>query len=200
MIQISAGAPSLSRRKAGGCRVALDEAGKRYGRLTVLERAPNKKNYATWLCRCDCGGEVETRGTQLRCGISRSCGCLRNDRARERLSLPVGISARNRALATMRANARRRGLDWSLPRDQALTLMSEDCFYCGAEPSNVSQGRNGAFTYNGLDRIDASEGYFPDNVVAACYQCNQAKRRKSPDEFLTWVKRIYFHSVGRKGM
>lgn len=53
-----------------------DEAGKRYGRLTVLGYAgAGKFNRALWLCRCDCGVEKIVTGHCLRHGLSKSCGC-----------------------------------------------------------------------------------------------------------------------------
>lgn len=61
---------------------AEDLTGKRFGRLTVVERAltPNRRHNTHWLCKCDCGGETITRGCALRNGQSQSCGCLRYER------------------------------------------------------------------------------------------------------------------------
>lgn len=51
--------------------------GKRFGRLVVIERHGSAKYGGTvWLCRCDCGAEKIARGQSLRCGDTRSCGCL----------------------------------------------------------------------------------------------------------------------------
>lgn len=52
-----------------------DETGNVYGKLTVLRFAGMYNNHARWLCRCECGREVDVRGTMLRCGNHRSCGC-----------------------------------------------------------------------------------------------------------------------------
>ena len=52
--------------------------GKRYGRLTVLQReGTNRDGKAMWKCRCDCGKEVVVIGKNLRTGNSKSCGCKR---------------------------------------------------------------------------------------------------------------------------
>ena len=60
------------------------EEGARIGRWTVLCPAP-KRGYAEyWNCRCDCGVEREVFGRSLKHGLTRSCGCLRDDRTRER--------------------------------------------------------------------------------------------------------------------
>lgn len=62
--------------------------GKTFGRLTVVEQAPTpagKTGREAWYrCRCQCGGEITTRGTSLRRGITRSCGCLRREENQQR--------------------------------------------------------------------------------------------------------------------
>src|SRR5947199_56618 len=61
-----------------------DEIGNTYGRLTVLSCAgPGSNGKPAWLCRCDCGGETVVQGNRLRRGITRSCGCLRSESARQ---------------------------------------------------------------------------------------------------------------------
>lgn len=45
--------------------------GKRFGKLTVIERRPNYK----WLCQCDCGTCCEVLTWNLTSGRTNSCGC-----------------------------------------------------------------------------------------------------------------------------
>lgn len=68
--------------------VLIDLVGQRFGRLTVIEKAPRKgtTTNARWICRCDCGNFTEVLGTTLRRGEARSCGCLRSDFFREKLT------------------------------------------------------------------------------------------------------------------
>jgi hypothetical protein len=54
-----------------------DEAGRRFGRLIVVEFAGMRKGHAIWRCRCDCGVVAIVRSIKLRSGQTRSCGCLR---------------------------------------------------------------------------------------------------------------------------
>ena len=54
----------------------IDLTGQRFGKLVVIKRVPNKNKRTMWLCKCDCGNEVEVRSDQLRGGITNSCGCL----------------------------------------------------------------------------------------------------------------------------
>lgn len=60
---------------------AIDETGKKYGYLTVIERAPNSQSgRAKWVCNCDCGTKgVVVLGHQLRSGRTKSCGCYQKE-------------------------------------------------------------------------------------------------------------------------
>jgi 5-methylcytosine-specific restriction endonuclease McrA len=53
----------------------IDETGNRYGRLVVTKYNGPIKGYATWLCQCDCGETSTPRGSDLRTGRTKSCGC-----------------------------------------------------------------------------------------------------------------------------
>lgn len=68
-----------------GSRVEL--AGKRFGRLVVVERT-NRRNSSGdvfWLATCDCGQQREYRGKNLRGGEALSCGCGRNQEGYRKL-------------------------------------------------------------------------------------------------------------------
>lgn len=61
--------------------VATDHTGKRFGRLTAIERVGSQIRYgrqkaATWLCRCDCGNERVFMAQRLVEYQVKSCGCL----------------------------------------------------------------------------------------------------------------------------
>lgn len=51
--------------------------GERFGKLTVLEKLPEKEDrYATWRCKCDCGGEIVVNTKRLLRGTITNCGCI----------------------------------------------------------------------------------------------------------------------------
>ena len=58
----------------------IDETGKTYGYLTVIERAKSKDGRAMWKCKCKCGNECVVSGKFLRNGHTQSCGCLKIER------------------------------------------------------------------------------------------------------------------------
>lgn len=59
-----------------------DLTGKRFGKLTVIERGEDREygnqKVITWNCRCDCGNVINTIGNNLKRGLSNACGYCRN--------------------------------------------------------------------------------------------------------------------------
>lgn len=54
----------------------INEIGNIYGKLTVIARGENDNNgKARWICQCECGNQILTRGTDLRRGKVKTCGC-----------------------------------------------------------------------------------------------------------------------------
>ena len=69
----------------------IDLTGRKFGRLTVLEKAeprirPNGAKINYWKCQCDCGTIKEINGASLRCGTILSCGCWRKERNKKDLT------------------------------------------------------------------------------------------------------------------
>ncbi|MDR0475049.1 MAG: hypothetical protein LBH43_15420 [Treponema sp.] len=56
----------------------IDLTGKRFGRLTVIERAENgSRGNSRWACKCDCGKMIVIRADHLRSRQHKiSCGCF----------------------------------------------------------------------------------------------------------------------------
>lgn len=65
-------------------------------------------------------------------------------------------------------NAKRRNIGFSLTQDEFFQLIAQDCYYC-----------EGMFDKNktgfGIDRIDNSFGYRPNNCLPCCTICNKIK-------------------------
>jgi hypothetical protein len=58
----------------------IDLTGQKFGRLTVIEEAGrDTRGNMKWLCRCECGGQANIRGDNLRNGTSTSCGCRQRE-------------------------------------------------------------------------------------------------------------------------
>lgn len=61
--------------------VLIDLEGQRFGRLTVVGRAPNRGSVVMWECVCDCGGKKAVSSANLRNHRTKSCGCIAREMA-----------------------------------------------------------------------------------------------------------------------
>jgi len=53
-----------------------DIAGKKYSKLTAISFCYSKSQIHYWLFNCDCGNNKILRKNEVKCGRTRSCGCL----------------------------------------------------------------------------------------------------------------------------
>lgn len=84
----------------------------------------------------------------------------------------------------IKQKAKQRGKTWTLSIEEAFKLIISKCNYCNFNPvwptSRV-----------GIDRVDNSIGYTPDNCISCCFTCNSAKGDKTLDEFILWIKEVH---------
>lgn len=58
--------------------MAKDLTGRRFGRLTVLQKTDKRiSGRVVWLCQCDCGRRTQVTSSHLLSGSTTSCGCAR---------------------------------------------------------------------------------------------------------------------------
>ena len=164
-----------------------DETGNVYGMLTVLEldREHKPRGYGFWLCQCECGNQKVISGSHLRQGQSRSCGCYKYNQ------LKGDDSAKHAVYSQYKSAAKRRGYAFNLSRFEFVEFLEKDCFYCGASPSMT---HDNGYQYNGIDRMNNTIGYIPENCASCCRDCNIAKHTMSVKEFTTWACRVAKHS------
>lgn len=188
----------------------IDLTGHQYGRWRVLERQAGRRaaggqRIRTWLCRCACGTEKVIDTHSLRGGLSRSCGCLRDEVASARLrgkpgttALALGRAMSNVVFEQYRRDAHRKGREFALSKDEFMRLVAEHCVYCGVAPSTVAARptANGTFTYNGIDRHDSRGGYTTGNVVPCCRPCNDMKGTLDATEFIQRCRNVAYHWSG----
>ena len=160
--------------------------------LTVLAIDHKDKRARRFLlCRCICGNEKIIQGSLITSGNTKSCGC-RVAKAQQFRRLPDNKGVINHLILQYKRLARNRNFEFALTYDDFSNLISKNCYYCGSPPSNIKRTKNckEGFIYSGIDRLDSSLGYYPENSVPACAICNRAKNDLSVAEFRGWVLKL----------
>jgi hypothetical protein len=170
----------------------LDLTGKRFGRLTVLERCQGQKPIR-WICRCDCGKIVEKPSANLQKGKTKSCGCIRIDGRFDPKELRD-----SELFGKYKKNAKDRGIPFDLTREEFVAFVDQECAYCGTLNSNSFRLKRGdCVSYNGVDRMNSDKGYTLGNCVPCCKHCNTAKMDRKLKEYVLWIKQSYDHLVSK---
>lgn len=69
----------LQKQAASKINPALNLSGKKFGKLTVLQRDKSRGKHTYWICKCDCGNTVSVRTNSLVTGHTKSCGCINSN-------------------------------------------------------------------------------------------------------------------------
>ena len=132
---------------------------------------------------CPCGTpRIIRRSNTGRVALCASCRQAEGRRksAAVRASTPERKAA-NDAWSEYRLNARKKGVEFALSREEFVDLRSRPCQYCGKSAPS------------GVDRVDNNLGYIAGNVAPCCRRCNYAKRDMAVSTFLKWVTTVYEH-------
>ena len=173
--------------------------GQKFNDLLVIEwlgfiDVSQNKRRSLWKCLCDCGNFTNVIQSSLTTGNTKSCGC--------RIANPIYsykgqfYSAISLVYNDYKQSAKRRGYVFEIDRELLYKLITKNCFYCGSPPNNKVKPRNkkdSDFLYNGIDRLDNTEGYVINNIVTCCKQCNFLKNNIDHRDFIEKIIKIYKH-------
>ena len=91
----------------------MDLTGKKFGRLTVVSLCEEKSTggILMWECKCDCGNTTYVRGSNLKNGHVKSCGCKSKE---EQLNRYEDITGKRvgRLIVSKKAGRTKRGVSW----------------------------------------------------------------------------------------
>lgn len=140
-----------------------DLVGKKFGKLTVIKRAKNRGHNTCWLCQCECGNLKEALASNLKTGVTNSCGCITKEKIIKAVTKHNETKTRLYRL-------------WSNMKQRCYNKKQPTYKYYGARGIRVCQEwknnyesfRDWAIT-NGysdkltIDRIDVNGNYEPTN-------------------------------------
>jgi hypothetical protein len=182
-------------------KLLFDLTGQRFGKVEVTGRgaprySPSGKPKVMWDYRCDCGNHGTAFSANLRSRMVKSCGCSKYDTEHlGRLSRKAisPLTPANSLFSSYKREARSRGLEFLLAREEFDRITRLPCLYCGASAGNSMRSKYHAVAYSGIDRVNNSRGYTNENSVPCCKTCNLAKRGMTVDQFFLWIRRAFSH-------
>lgn len=149
-----------------------DLGGMRVGRLRVVQPSMSARKPQRWVCKCDCGEQIELASSVLLRGKTKSCGCDGPSKSHGRtntLEYSTWLAMRKRCENPKADNYERYGGRGIKVCERWKKFKN---FYAdmGMRPSEE-------YT---IDRIDNDRGYEPGNCRWATYsEQNSNKRRKN---------------------
>ena len=159
------------RTRSCGCGRTTDLLGQIFSRLTVIARAKRDRKFvshsARWICRCECGKEIEASAQSLRSGDCLSCGCYQADRSRE-LNTKHGHAKKGKRSVEHQT--------WSMAKQRCTNPNNNGYPEYGGRGITFFEGWKNDFDaflrhigpkptpQHSLDRIDNERGYEPGNV------------------------------------
>lgn len=172
-----------------------DLTGKTFWYLTAIKIVDGQTTGARrWLCQCRCGRKHVVLGVLLSSGISKSCGCWRQEVRRNPDNFKVG-NLYGGLWKKIIKDAETRNLSFEISQEFAWELylkQNERCALTGIPlslPTCWKDRYRGLVTAS-LDRIDSTKGYTEDNVQWVHKNVNLMKMDFPQEEFLYFCKRI----------
>lgn len=157
----------------------IDISGEKFHMLTVVERVQNTdRGMPMFRCICDCGNETIVRGSNLKSGAVKSCGCLKrishsttHNMSKSKI-YRIWAGMKNRCYNKNAKPYKRYGGRGVLVCDEWLD--SFENFYGWAIASGYEEGLT-------IERIDNNGNYAPNNCkwIPLGRQASNRSRNKS---------------------
>jgi len=172
------------RSKETGEKLLKDLTGQKINSWTVLERIGVAKNSRTplWLCKCDCGKELEVRASNLHTGKSTCCGKCN---IYEEISLTKW--------SQIKKGAEYRNIEFNITIEEAWDLylkQDKKCALTGIEIFLYIEKVKGKAITASLDRIDSNKGYSKENCQWVHKTVNGSKGKFNNKQFISLCHKI----------
>lgn len=133
-------------------------------------------------CRL-CGAPVKADSKNATCNPCKNKERMRQ--AGEDLSKYIALK-----ITWGKNNAKRRGLDFNLTKQELLDLYEEQKGLCALSGLPMTRSSDNSEYSLSIDRIDSESGYTKDNVQLVCWRINTMKSSLSVEMFKWWCKVI----------
>jgi len=175
--------------------IQYDIVGKKFGKYTVLKRAPNRNTRQSWWeCQCDCGIIKEVRGIKLVRNEIKSCGCWKDERDCVNTWQWQGCGEISKKYwSKLIKGALNRNYEFSLQIESAWDKFIQQNKKCALTNESICFIRNyhkQVLQTASLDRIDSNKGYFIDNIQWVHKDVNKLKNNLNQKTLLNLCYQI----------
>ena len=177
-----------------------DVTGARSGKLIALwpHSVDKKYGHVLWTCLCDCGNHKVVISSNIKRGLSQSCGCswtYRSGSKNARWSGYEGISGS--VWNKIKTSAKKRSIPIEITIVDAWNLFTQQNGKCVLTGVTITLPELNAYTNRytaSLDRIDSSVPYTIDNIQWVHKDVNRLKIDFGTDRLFELCKQIVVYN------
>lgn len=166
----------------------LDLIGRRFGKMTVIDKAERLNHCNRWKCICDCGNERSVSTGNLLAFGTCSCGCVRVKKGKENKGWMGKEELSGKYFCILKSNAGKRGYVFDVEIEylwDLFEIQNKKCALTGWEIDFSPKNQTAS-----LDRIDNTKGYTKGNLQWLHKDVNKAKNVHDEKYFIEMCEAI----------
>lgn len=151
-----------------------------FGNLKILDISHKEQNRTFFNAQClRCNNFRTIRTDRINHNL-QSCSNCSNSLQKEIADKKyLKLRKYKKVYNSYKGNAKNKNIEFYLTLENIIELVDSSCYYCGDENSN------------GIDKVNAKEGYYMRNCVPCCRTCNFMKNNFTIYEFFEKIDAIY---------